>query len=323
MRLGLACVTLLSATAIGCGSATIMGGHGGRGGANAAGGSGGGGGGGMGSPAGGAGGNGGAGAAGVSGSAGAAGGATGAAGSVAGNGGGGATAGTPGTAGTSGSGGAAGTAAAGTSGTAGGSGMAGNASVGGSPGAGGSGPTCSPACNTTTQTCVGTKCLLNDGQMCSLASQCVSNACTAFYLDQDGDGYGSGGAVGFCGNTPPVGYATQNGDCCDDPAHLAVSKLIHPGAGYQTASAAGVCNITWDYDCSGVIEQSAQEGICPSNITCPNCSEGTALITFTSFPNTECGAQVQACTACANGFACFTGDSCDQTNCTATTLGCR
>src|SRR6185312_6062521 len=158
-------------------------------------------------------------------------------------------------------------------------GAAGSTGASDSNGMAGAGATCSPACDMKTQSCVGTKCLLDDGQICSLASQCASNACTAFYLDQDGDGYGSGGAVGFCGTAPPVGYTTQNGDCCDDPVHLAVSKLIHPGAGYQTASAGGVCDITWDYDCSGVVEQSAREGNCPTVFTCPNCSDDTAYIT--------------------------------------------
>ena len=71
----------------------------------------------------------------------------------------------------------------------------------------------------------------NDGQSCSVASQCVSNTCTPFYVDQDGDGYGTGQATGFCGTTPPVGYAAQTGDCCDTATNIAVAKLIHPGAG--------------------------------------------------------------------------------------------
>lgn len=228
-------------------------------------------------------------------------------------------------------GGGAGVGVAGTAGTSspdGGAGMGGVAGVAGGAGRGGDGtggaePTCSPACNTTTQTCVGSKCLLNDGQMCSLGSQCASAACTAFYLDQDGDGYGSGGAVGFCGIAPPVGYTTQNGDCCDDPAHLAVSKLIHPGAGYQTASAGGVCDITWDYDCSGVVEQSAQQVSCPTFFACPDCSSDNSFATFVNFPDIYCGVQTEACTACGNGFACFTGDSCVETNCSTITLGCR
>ena len=97
---------------------------------------------------------------------------------------------------------------------------------------------------------------LGDGQPCSLATNCTSHVCTGFYVDVDGDGYGAGQAVGFCGTTAPIGYASQSGDCCDSATNLAVAKLIHPGADFQTTSAGGVCGITWDYDCSGAIEQS-------------------------------------------------------------------
>ena len=68
-----------------------------------------------------------------------------------------------------------------------------------------------------------------------------------------------GQAVRFCGTTPPVGYAAQSGDCCDSASNLAVAKLIHPGADFQTTSAGGVCNITWDYDCSGAIEKNRMD----------------------------------------------------------------
>jgi hypothetical protein len=68
--------------------------------------------------------------------------------------------------------------------------------------------------------------------------------------------------MGFCGTTPPIGYAAQSGDCCDNATNLAVAKLIHPGADFQTTSAGGVCNITWDYDCSGTIETNPQVEAC-------------------------------------------------------------
>ncbi len=185
------------------------------------------------------------GAAGVTGAGGASGGA-GAAGTV--------VAGTGGMAGVTGTGGA-----AGETGTGGVAGVTGAGGVAGITGTGGSPATCNPSCSSSTQTCVGTKCLLNDGQSCSVASQCASNACTPFYVDQDGDGYGTGQATGFCGTTPPVGYSAQTGDCCDTATNIAVAKLIHPGAGYQTTSAGGVCNITWDYNCSGAIEARPAE----------------------------------------------------------------
>jgi hypothetical protein len=123
---------------------------------------------------------------------------------------------------------------------------------------------------------------LEDGQPCSLATNCASHACTGFYVDVDDDGYGTGQAVGFCGTTAPVGYASQSGDCCDSATNLAVAKLIHPGAGFQATSAGGVCGITWDYDCSGSIEHNLDDfGSCKPY---PDCSNVPS-----AFPDSDCG----------------------------------
>jgi hypothetical protein len=112
---------------------------------------------------------------------------------------------------------------------------------------------------------------VKDGQPCSLATDCASRVCTPFYVDVDADGYGTGQAVGFCGANPPVGYAAQSGDCCDSASNLAVAKLIHPGADFQTISAGGVCGITWDYDCSGLVESNPQTSACVPNAAYPAC----------------------------------------------------
>jgi hypothetical protein len=111
---------------------------------------------------------------------------------------------------------------------------------------------------------------------------CTSGVCTPFYVDVDGDGYGTGQAMGFCGTTPPIGYAAQSGDCCDSASNLAIAKLIHPGADFQTTSAGGVCNITWDYDCSGIVESSPQTVTCGQNY--PACAATTV-----NFPESSCG----------------------------------
>jgi hypothetical protein len=129
---------------------------------------------------------------------------------------------------------------------------------------------------------VSTKCLLIDGLSCTLASQCASGICSPFYVDQDGDGYGTGTAVGFCGTTTPVGYAAQSGDCCDTATNIGIAKLIHPNADFQLTSAGGVCNITWDYDCSGKVETSPQK--CN---TCP--TSGDCVCLYVDFPETDCG----------------------------------
>src|SRR6185437_13807697 len=109
-----------------------------------------------------------------------------------------------------------------------------------------------------------------DGQSCFVPGDCASGLCSPFYVDVDGDGYGTGQAMGFCGTTAPVGYSAQSGDCCDNATNLALAKLIHPGADFQTASAGGVCGITWDYDCSGMVETDPQVSACGG--TYPACT---------------------------------------------------
>jgi hypothetical protein len=191
-----------------------------------------------------------------------------------------------GTAGTGATGGAGGVAdagaAVGTGGIAGGG--AGGTSAGGAAGKGTGGTSgCASVCSGT-QTCVGSTCLLNDGQQCALVAQCASGACTPFYQDVDGDGYGSGAATGFCGTTTPIGYAAQTGDCCDNASNLALAKLIHPNAGFQTTSAGGVCGVTWDYDCDGTVETSLSNGECGSASVYPSCTRQ-----FVNYPEADCG----------------------------------
>jgi hypothetical protein len=185
---------------------------------------------------------------------------------------------------------------AGRNGTAGaGSETVGTGGVGGQGGAGGAGAAGAAGCATTcgpTQTCIGSACLLSDGQQCTLTGQCASGACTPFYQDIDGDGYGAGPAVGFCGTSTPVGYSPQTGDCCDTASNLALARLIHPNAGFQTASAGGVCGVTWDYNCDGTIESSISAGQCDPGATYPTCAPQ-----FMNFPQSYCGT-VQADYTC-------------------------
>ena len=155
-------------------------------------------------------------------------------------------------------------------------GVAGGAGAGGSGGA-----ACSPTCDAT-HAC--TEGLLTDAQQCVTASQCASSACNPFYQDIDGDGYGAGQAVGFCTlTTPPIGYAAQTGDCCDDASNIALAKLIHPAAEFQTTSAGGICGgITWDYDCDGLIEKART--YCDGCTASPDCQCVVA-----QFADIDCG----------------------------------
>jgi hypothetical protein len=158
---------------------------------------------------------------------------------------------------------------------------------------------------------------VRDGQPCALAKDCTSGTCTPFYVDVDNDGYGAGQAIGFCGTTPPVGYSAQSGDCCDSASNLAIAKLIHPGADFQTTSAGGVCNTTWDYDCSGTVESSPQTVACGQ--TYPACTT-----TIVNLPESSCGTGYEKTCVCGGAGDGKTG-AC-STNCgghPAVTVGCR
>jgi hypothetical protein len=164
--------------------------------------------------------------------------------------------------------------------------------------------------------CSGGRCLLADAQQCVTGSQCASGACNPFYKDVDGDSYGTGQAVGFCTLTaPPIGYAAQNGDCCDDATNIALAKLIHPGADFQMTSAGGVCGgITWDYDCSGTVEKSTNT--CNGCTAAPDCN-----CIAQEFPDEACGT-IKARTLCevinAGGFI-----QCGGGGSATFTLACR
>ena len=149
------------------------------------------------------------------------------------------------------------------------------------------GGSCGISCGPT-QTCVDGRCLLNDAQPCLSGAQCASGRCNPFYVDQDSDGYGTGTATGFCTITvAPVGYASVSGDCCDTATNLAVAKLIHPGADYQTTTAGGVCNITWDFDCSGAVEKNVDSNTCSAF---PQCA-----VIAGQYPDSQCGNAVAGC----------------------------
>ena len=64
-----------------------------------------------------------------------------------------------------------------------------------------------------------------EGQSCFVPGDCASGLCSPFYVDVDGDGYGTGQAMGFCGTTAPVGYSAQSGDCCDNATNISVTVL--------------------------------------------------------------------------------------------------
>jgi hypothetical protein len=121
----------------------------------------------------------------------------------------------------------------------GGTAMGGSAVVGGNASSGG------------TANCVGVDCRETqesrrpDGEPCTDASECAADACTLYFRDLDGDGYGGAETLGpLCGTLPPVGYVALGGDCCDsDPD-------AHPGQKAAFSMARSGCG-GYDYDCNG------------------------------------------------------------------------
>jgi hypothetical protein len=115
-------------------------------------------------------------------------------------------------------------------------------------------------------------CKVKPQQPCSSSADCAAgSACTTFYPDADGDGYGdksatlaNGQAKAFCGLPPAGNWATSNTDCCDAGDTL---KQVHPG---QTGwfIVPGPCGIQFDYDCDGIPTSQYMAGGACSDAAC-------------------------------------------------------
>ena len=73
-----------------------------------------------------------------------------------------------------------------------------------------------------------------------------------YYLDSDGDGYGSMESGVSCSGVLPGNASFQSGDCND------ANSTIYPGA---SGTAAGV-----DNDCNGTLDPDEEEVICPEDV---------------------------------------------------------
>jgi hypothetical protein len=131
------------------------------------------------------------------------------------------------------------------------------------------------------QRCVSGSCTC-DTTSCSTGC-CLNNQCSqkiTCYQDADGDGYGNPAvSSSVCSASCPGASVSNNKDCCDIAGDFTAASM-HPGADFHT-SPANDCNIAWDWDCSGTIEESqlnfnaaacesAQQnasGQCPDNAT--------------------------------------------------------
>jgi hypothetical protein len=105
-------------------------------------------------------------------------------------------------------------------------------------------------------------CKLVDGTACQGDSDCMSGHCLTYYVDADGDGYGTSEAARFCAelnSPPPAGYASYSGDCCDLDA--GANPGFNRSLFLQMPDACG----GYDWNCDGQIQQ---EGSCPAAVAC-------------------------------------------------------
>jgi hypothetical protein len=120
-------------------------------------------------------------------------------------------------------------------------------------------------------TCTGGSCYLVDGQSCTTGAQCLSGVCSTFYVDGDGDHYGTSVSIQQCGTTVPTGYADKSGDCCDNDINA------HPG---QTAyfTTANGCS-KFDYNCD--LQETPQALDRPADCGTPSCQIVSGTCTYT------------------------------------------
>ena len=108
-------------------------------------------------------------------------------------------------------------------------------------------------------------CELIDGASCSIDADCGSGHCLTYYVDADGDGYGTAASAKFCNEldgAPPAGYAAYPGDCCD------LDSGANPGFSSSTFLQFPDACGSFDWNCNGVV--SAQYSSCPgqANTAC-------------------------------------------------------
>jgi hypothetical protein len=104
-------------------------------------------------------------------------------------------------------------------------------------------------------------CKLADLQTCSANTDCASAACLTFFLDADGDGYGTPTQARVCteqGAAPPPGYALLTGDCCD------IDSGANPGVPADTYFEFSDACGSFDWNCNGIVDQQQQ---CPGDPT--------------------------------------------------------
>jgi hypothetical protein len=144
------------------------------------------------------------------------------------------------------------------------------------------------------------RCGADNGQPCSVNSDCLSGTCRTWFRDNDGDQYGST-TTRTCGNSPPGGFVERGGDCCDvGGGNAAVAAQVHPDQQRFFPQGQVVCpNVAaLDYNCSGAVEVGPHPPFTECrDLSLSDCSsQETAVVWGTDFAPTPdlCGLPAQA-----------------------------
>jgi hypothetical protein len=117
---------------------------------------------------------------------------------------------------------------------------------------------------------------------------------TVYYRDADGDGYGDATKVKEeCSGQVPEGYVARPGDCCDDGGDKAVAVQINPGQTKFFAKPAGLCGITFDYNCKNGVETDPLEEL-------TSCA-GSCFAQYTTLREEDCGTYIGLCSCGGSG----------------------
>lgn len=148
--------------------------------------------------------------------------------------------------------------------------------------------TCFNACGS--GECVSGSCRVPDGSPCDADSDCISNNCSTFYADSDGDEFGaaSSGTRSVCGVNAPTGdWVADNSDCCDSDAEANPDY----DSGPRDYAAQG-CNFDWNCDDDETKSIAAHSNAClfyTTEATCPNVAFSSSVACGVEEVGSACG----------------------------------
>lgn len=142
----------------------------------------------------------------------------------------------------------------------------------------------------------------------------IANTTYTYYVDNDGDGYGSSTTFTSSSPTAPAGYAASSGDCNNNDG------AINPGV-VESVAQANVCDDV-DNDCDLTVDEGSVAG-CNNPVACnynalATCAEGCDFSAITWYADTDgdtYGNPSSSVVACTNpGGYVLNNTDCDDTN---------